>query len=116
MKKKLEGIIPPIITPFREDGTIDLKLAEKEMKISLDAGVDGLSVGGSTGEGPTLRDEELAELIKTAKKAYRRRAAGGVRHYENLYPGCGTGRAGSEKGGRGCSYGDADSIQCAGTE
>ena len=44
MKKKLEGIIPPIITPFREDGTIDLKLAEKEMKISLDAGVDGLSV------------------------------------------------------------------------
>lgn len=68
MGKRLEGIIPPIITPFREDGTIDFKLAEKEMKISLDAGVDGLSVGGSTGEGPTLRDEELAELIKTAKK------------------------------------------------
>lgn len=38
------------------------------MKICLDAGVHGISVGGSTGEGPTLRDEELVELIGVAKK------------------------------------------------
>lgn len=68
MSKKIAGIIPPIVTPFDPDGSINLKLAEKEMKICLDAGVHGISVGGSTGEGPTLRDEELVELIGVAKK------------------------------------------------
>lgn len=68
MEKKIAGIIPPIVTPFDPDGSINLKLAEKEMKICLDAGVHGISVGGSTGEGPTLRDEELVELIGVAKK------------------------------------------------
>lgn len=68
MAKKIAGIIPPIVTPFDSDGSINLKLAEKEMKICLDAGVHGISVGGSTGEGPTLRDEELVELIGVAKK------------------------------------------------
>ena len=68
MSKKIAGIIPPIVTPFDPDGSFNLKLAEKEMKICLDAGVHGISVGGSTGEGPTLRDEELVELIGVAKK------------------------------------------------
>ena len=67
MAKKIAGIIPPIVTPFDPDGSINLKLAEKEMKICLDAGVHGISVGGSTGEGPTLRDEELVDLIGVAK-------------------------------------------------
>ncbi len=65
--KKFEGIIPPIVTPFNPDGSINEKLAAKEMKISIDAGVHGLSVAGSTGEGPTLGDEELKDLIAIAK-------------------------------------------------
>ena len=65
--KKLEGIIPPIVTPFDEHGNIAAKLIEKEMKLAIDSGVHGLSVSGSTGEGPTLRDEELKELISIAK-------------------------------------------------
>ncbi len=65
--KKLEGIIPPIVTPFDEHGNIAGKLMEKEMKLAIDSGVHGLSVSGSTGEGPTLRDEELKELISIAK-------------------------------------------------
>lgn len=65
--KKLEGIIPPIVTPFDENGNIVPKLIEKEMKLAIDSGVHGLSVSGSTGEGPTLRDEELKELISIAK-------------------------------------------------
>lgn len=65
--KKLEGIIPPIITPFDEKGNIAENLLAKEMKLAIDAGVHGLSVSGSTGEGPTLRDEELKTLITIAK-------------------------------------------------
>ncbi len=68
MGKDLGGVIPPIITPFKQDGTIDLALAAKEMKLAVDAGVDGLSVSGSTGEGPTLRDEELRDLIAAARE------------------------------------------------
>lgn len=71
MSKHIAGIIPPVVTPFDADGKINSKLMEKEVKICIDAGVHGLSVGGSTGEGPTLRDEELAELIHIAK-AYLR--------------------------------------------
>ncbi|MEY8522064.1 dihydrodipicolinate synthase family protein [Lachnospiraceae bacterium 38-10] len=67
MSKLITGIIPPIVTPFDADGTINSRLIEKEMKICIEAGVHGLSVGGSTGEGPTLRDEELVELIHIAK-------------------------------------------------
>ncbi len=66
--KRIEGVIPPIITPFDKDGAINEKLAEKEMRYAVSAGVDGLSVGGSTGEGPTLRDEELTALVTVAKE------------------------------------------------
>ena len=38
------------------------------MEICLEAGADGISVGGSTGEGPTLRDEELTQLIGIARE------------------------------------------------
>ena len=71
MAKELIGMIPPILTPFNADGSInDLKLG-KEMDYAIEAGVHGLSVGGSTGEGPTLRDEELRDLITIAKEHVR---------------------------------------------
>jgi len=71
MAKELIGMIPPILTPFNADGSInDLKLG-KEMDYAINAGVHGLSVGGSTGEGPTLRDEELRDLNTIAKEHIR---------------------------------------------
>jgi dihydrodipicolinate synthase/N-acetylneuraminate lyase len=71
MAKKIAGIIPPIVTPFKENGDIDQTRLEKEMNISIMAGVHGLSVSGSTGEGPTIRDEELRDLIGIAKEHLR---------------------------------------------
>lgn len=65
---KIYGMIPPIVTPFTETGEINEALIEKEMDVCLEAGVHGISVGGSTGEGPTLKDEELTRLIGLAKK------------------------------------------------
>lgn len=67
MAKKIYGMIPPILTPFNADGSINEILLEKEMDVAIQAGVHGISVGGSTGEGPTLRDEELRLLITIAK-------------------------------------------------
>ena len=68
MSVKYEGIIPPIVTPFTASGEIDEEKIRREMEICLDAGADGISVGGSSGEGPTLRDEELTQLIKIARE------------------------------------------------
>lgn len=61
------GIIPPIVTPFDESGEIREDAMRREMQLCVDAGADGLSVAGSTGEGPTLRDEELQRLIEMAR-------------------------------------------------
>ena len=66
--EKIYGMIPPIVTPFTETGEINEALIEREMDVCLQAGVHGISVGGSTGEGPTLKDEELVRLIGLAKK------------------------------------------------
>ena len=71
MAKELIGMIPPILTPFHADGSIDEVKLGKEMDYAIEAGVHGLSVGGSTGEGPTLRDEELRDLITIAKEHIR---------------------------------------------
>ncbi len=67
MDKKITGIIPPVVTPFDEDGAIDFKKFEALVQFVLGADVDGVSVGGSTGEGPTLSDEELVRLIGVVK-------------------------------------------------
>lgn len=68
MGTNLRGIIPPIVTPFKKNGDIDENLLKREMKICLDAGADGISVAGSTGEGPALEDEELARLVRAGRE------------------------------------------------
>jgi len=67
-KNKLFGIIPPTITPFDRDGEIDLESFRSEVRRLIKTGVNGISVGGSTGEGSTLSDDELRLLVKTAKE------------------------------------------------
>jgi 1-pyrroline-4-hydroxy-2-carboxylate deaminase len=75
MKKGLQfpGIISPIITPFTTSEQVDETLFRKEVRHLLDAGVHGLSPGGSTGEGAALRDEELVRMIQMAKEENKRK-------------------------------------------
>lgn len=63
MAGELCGIIPPMTTPFDADGEIDLGAARAEVRWLLDQGVHGLAVGGSTGEGHTLDQDELRRLV-----------------------------------------------------
>jgi len=65
-KNKLFGIIPPIVIPFDKDGEIDLESFRSEIRYLIKTGINGISVGGSTGEGSTLLDDELRLLVKTA--------------------------------------------------
>ncbi len=62
----LAGIIPPIATPFNAKGTIDERAFRAQVKFMLDAGVHGVAVGGSTGEGHALDGDEATRLVKIA--------------------------------------------------
>jgi 4-hydroxy-tetrahydrodipicolinate synthase len=55
-----------LVTPFKSDGLLDLSVFEKNIDDQLEAGVHGLVVCGSTGEGMTLTDFEKEALLKTA--------------------------------------------------
>lgn len=60
----IKGIIPPIVTPFRSDGSIDEELHRREVRYMVEtARVHGLAVCGSTGEGHTLSTEECRNLV-----------------------------------------------------
>ena len=66
-KKALAGIIPALITPLNEDGSVEYAVLEKQVDYLSSAGVHGFFVNGSTGEGPYLTTEEKLEVYKTVK-------------------------------------------------
>ena len=66
-KKKLQGVWTALITPFKNDGSIDWESFDRLVDKQLDAKVVGLVISGTTGESPTLNDDECVELIKRAK-------------------------------------------------
>ena len=62
-----KGSIPALITPMREDGSLDLAAWDRLLDFHLDEGSDAVVVGGTTGESPTVAADELATLIGRAK-------------------------------------------------
>jgi 4-hydroxy-tetrahydrodipicolinate synthase len=66
--RKLEGIIPALITPLTESGKIDFTLLEKQISYLSSAGVHGFFVGGTTSEGPYLTTQEKIEIFKLVKE------------------------------------------------
>lgn len=71
---RMHGIIPPMTTPFGNDGAIRLELVKPQVDWLLGHGVHGLAVGGSTGEGHTLDAEELRDLVAATTEAAKGRA------------------------------------------
>jgi len=61
-----KGIFPAFTTKFTANDTLDLALFEKGLQSQLDAGVDGIVLGGSLGEASTLTTEEKETLVKLA--------------------------------------------------
>src|SRR5216684_4738146 len=65
-------LLTAMITPFRADGSVDYEAAEKLAAMLVADGSDGVVVAGTTGESPTLSDDEKIELLKVIKKAIPR--------------------------------------------
>ncbi len=61
---KLTGMIAPMVTSFDENEELDLNATRKEVKYLLSTGIDGISAGGSTGEGALLSGEEIRKIIE----------------------------------------------------
>jgi 4-hydroxy-tetrahydrodipicolinate synthase len=70
----LGEILTAIVTPFREDGSVDLEKFRELAGYLVDNGSDGLVVTGTTGESPTLSDGERFELYAAAVDAVGDRA------------------------------------------
>lgn len=62
------GIYPAVLTPFKEDESIDFEMFGCNLDAQLQAGVDGIVLAGSLGEASTLDNEEKIQLLQFAKK------------------------------------------------
>ena len=66
MAIRWKGVFPALTTKFTAEDELDLSLFGKNLQAQLDAGVEGVILGGSLGEASTLAVEEKAELVQYA--------------------------------------------------
>jgi len=62
-----KGSIPALVTPMRADGAVDFPAWDRLLDFHVAEGTDGVVVGGTTGESPTLETAEVVELVVRAK-------------------------------------------------
>lgn len=64
MDVKWEGVMPAVTTKFTKEDSLDMKAFSVNINAQLEAGVNGIILGGTLGEASTLTDEEKKTLIK----------------------------------------------------
>ena len=62
-------LLTAMVTPFKDDLSIDWDGVEKLAAHLQSNGHDGIVVNGTTGEAPTTSDDEKIEIIKVVKRA-----------------------------------------------
>lgn len=63
----LTGVWLPIVTPF-SNGAVDLKSLERLLHYYLDKGLSGIMPLGTTGESPTIDDDEVEAIVELTGK------------------------------------------------
>jgi 4-hydroxy-tetrahydrodipicolinate synthase len=66
MAPMLGEVLTAIVTPFDDEGRVDLARFRALASYLIDHGSDGIVVTGSTGEAPTLTDDERLALYEAA--------------------------------------------------
>jgi len=64
MSIKWKGVFPAMTTKFTPDDKLDLPLLAKNIEAQIDAGIDGIILGGTLGEASVLTNSEKETLIK----------------------------------------------------
>jgi len=67
-------VITAMVTPMEKTGAIDYDKVETLAEHLVNSGSDAILVAGTTGESPTLTNEEEIELVNTVKRAVKNRA------------------------------------------
>lgn len=60
------GACTALVTPFI-NGEVNYPMMEQLLRRQIDAGIEAVVIGGTTGEGPTLSDEEKLTMVQRAK-------------------------------------------------
>jgi 4-hydroxy-tetrahydrodipicolinate synthase len=63
------AVITAMVTPFGPEGSLDLDAAVRLARWLTEHGSEGLVLGGTTGEGPVLSDDELFQLWQSVAGA-----------------------------------------------
>jgi 4-hydroxy-tetrahydrodipicolinate synthase len=66
MSVEWKGVIPALTTKFTADDQLDLPLFKKNLLFQLEAGVNGIVLGGTLGEASVLTTAEKETLVKFA--------------------------------------------------
>ncbi|HAN07598.1 MAG TPA: 4-hydroxy-tetrahydrodipicolinate synthase [Acidimicrobiaceae bacterium] len=69
MSARFGRVIPAMVTPFGEDGSLDVDASVELAKWLIAQGSEGLVLTGTTGEGPTITDNEDWELWRAVSEA-----------------------------------------------
>ncbi len=68
------GLYTALITPFKRDGSLDEEGLLLLIQRQLQADVDGIVILGTTGEAPTLTDQEKKRVIQLARAAWPKKS------------------------------------------
>ena len=71
----LGEVLTAVVTPLRADGSVDVDRFQELARFLVENGSDGLVVAGTTGESPTLTDDERLTLFAAAVDAIGDRAS-----------------------------------------
>ena len=64
MSLEWKGVFPAMTTKFDRKDQLDLPLFEKNLLAQVDAGVEGIILGGTLGESSVLTEDEKETLVK----------------------------------------------------
>ncbi|MCG6187356.1 dihydrodipicolinate synthase family protein [Maribellus maritimus] len=73
MNFEWKGIFPAITTKFTSADELDFEAFDVNLEAQIEAGVDGIILGGSLGEASTLLQDEKDALLKHTKSASKNR-------------------------------------------
>jgi 4-hydroxy-tetrahydrodipicolinate synthase len=72
MAARFGAVVTAMVTPFRQDHSLDLEGAQRLARHLLEHGTDSIVVAGSTGESPTLSHREKLDLFRSVIDAIGR--------------------------------------------
>ncbi|MBY0529979.1 MAG: 4-hydroxy-tetrahydrodipicolinate synthase [Rhabdochlamydiaceae bacterium] len=69
----MRGAITALATPFDEEGNVDFSALERLVMWQIEEGIDGIVLCGTTGESPSLSDEEMFEIFRIGMRVAKGR-------------------------------------------